>query len=86
MSSIDQLHVEDGMLKVREHSELVSAESAHSTTRDTPKKWMKGTLFSGHRITVEPMMLANDRKATLQSIHTDAGNKAVNSQKKKYSG
>ena len=32
--------------------------------------------------TVEPMMLADNRKATLQAIHTDAVNKAVKDQKK----
>ena len=43
---------------------------------------MKETLFTRHRNTVEPMMLANNRKATLQEIHTDAVTKAVNDQKK----
>ena len=32
---------------------------------------MKETLFTRHRNTVEPMMLANNRKATLQAIHSD---------------
>ena len=32
--------------------------------------------------TVEPIMLANNRKATLQAIHSDAVNKAVKDQKK----
>ena len=35
-----------------------------------------------HCNTVEPKMLADNRKATLQTIHTDAVNKAVNDQKK----
>ena len=39
------------------------------------------TLFTKHRNTIEPMMLADDRKATLQALHTDAVNKAVNDQK-----
>ena len=43
---------------------------------------MKETLFTRHRNTVEPMMLANNRKATLQAIHSDAVNKAVKDQKK----
>ena len=34
----------------------------------------KETLFTRHRTTVEPMMLADNRKATLQTIHTDAVN------------
>ena len=42
---------------------------------------MKKTLFTRHRNTVEPMMLANNRKATLKAIHTDAVNKAVKDQK-----
>ena len=55
MSSVDHLHVEVKMLKITEHSALLSA----------------------HRNTVEPMMLADNRKATVQEIHTDAVNKAV---------
>ena len=93
MSSVDHLHVEAKILKVREHSELLSAQYltrclepgnvCHSiTTRETPKRRMTETLFTKHRNTVEPMMLADNRKATLQAIHTDAVNKAVNDQKK----
>ena len=37
-------------------------------------------LFTRHRSTVEPMMVANDRKATLLAIHTSAVNQAVNRQ------
>ena len=80
-------------LKVREHSELLSAQYlarclepgsvCHSiTTRETPMRVMKETLFTRHRNTVEPMMLANNRKATLQAIHSDTVNKAVKDQKK----
>ena len=47
-----------------------------------PKRRMKETLFTRHRNTVEPMRLADNRKATLQAIHTEAVNKAVNDQKK----
>ena len=76
-----------------EHSELLSTQYlarclepgnvCHSiTTRKTPKRRMKETQFTRHRITVEPMMLADNRKATLQAIHTDAVNKAVKDQKK----
>ena len=93
MSSVDHLYVEDKMLKVREHSKLLSAQYfarclepgnvCHSiTTRETPKRRMKESLFTRHRNTVEPMMLVNNRKATLQEIHTDAVNKAVKNQKK----
>ena len=42
---------------------------------------MKETLFTRPRNTVEPIMLANNRKATLQAIHSDAVNKAVKDQK-----
>ena len=81
------------MLKVRENSELLSAQYlaiclepgniCHSiTTRETPKRRMKETLFTRHRNTVEPMMLVYNRKATLQAIHTDAVNKPVKDQKK----
>ena len=88
MSSVDHLHVEAKMLKLGGHSELLSApylarclepgNVCHSiTTRETPKRRMKETLFTRHRNTVEPMMLASNRKATLQPIHSDAVNKAV---------
>ena len=43
---------------------------------------MKEKLFTRHRNTVEPMMLVDNRKATLQAIHTDAVKKAVKDQKK----
>ena len=47
----------------------------------TPSPQGKDTLFTRHRNTVEPMMLADNRKATLQTIHTDVVNKAVKYQK-----
>ena len=76
MSSVDHVHVETEMLKVREHSELLSAQYlsgclepenvCHSIiTRETPKRRMKETLFTGHCNTVDPIMLADNRKATL---------------------
>ena len=71
MSSIDHLHKEAEMLKVREHSELLSAQYlarymepgnvCHPiTTRDTPEMQMKETLYTRHQNTVEPMMVKND--------------------------
>ena len=52
---------------------LEPGNDCHSiTTRETPKRRMNETLFTRHRNTVEPMMLADNRKATLQVIHTDA--------------
>ena len=91
ISSVDHLHVEVEMLKVREHSKLLSAQYltrclepgnvCHSvTTRETLMRRMKEILFTRHRSTVEPMMLADNRKATLQVIHTDAVNKTVKDQ------
>ena len=78
MSSIDHLHTEAEMLKVREHSELLSAQYlarclepgnvCHPiTTRAIPERQMKEKLYTKHRNTVEPMMVENDRKATLQT-------------------
>ena len=80
--------VEAGMLKVKEHSELLSAQYlvrclepgnvCHPiTTRVIPERQMKETLYTRHRNTVEPMMVKNDRKPTLQALHTAAVAKAV---------
>ena len=82
------------MLKVREHSELLSAQYlarclepgnvCHSiTTRTTPARQMKETLYTIHRDTVESMMVKNYRKATLPALHTDAVDKAVKSHERK---
>ena len=85
MSSIEHLHTETEMLRVREHSELLSVLYCYLarclepgnvchpiTTRATPERLMKDTLYTRHRNTVEPMMVKNDRKATLQALHTYA--------------
>ena len=90
MSSIDHLHTEAEMLKVREHSELLSTQYLARclepgnvchliTTRATPERQMKETLYTRHRNTVEPMLVENDRKAILHALHTDAVDKAVKS-------
>ena len=90
MSSVDHLHTEANVLKVSEHSELLSAQylarclepenvNNSITTRDPHKRRMKETLFTKHHSTVQPMMIAKDRKATLQAIHTMAVNQAVTS-------
>ena len=87
---VDHLHAEANVLKVREHSELLSAQyfarclepenvNNSITTRDSPKRRMKETLFTRHRSTVEPMIIAKDRKATLQAIHIMAVNQDVTS-------
>ena len=63
MSSIDHLQTEAEMLKVREHSRLLSAQYlarclepgnvCHSITpRATPERQMKETLYTRHRNTV----------------------------------
>ena len=73
MSSIDHLHTEAEMLKVMEHSELLSPQYlarcqepgnvCHPiTTRATSKRQMKETLYTRHRNTVDPVMVARDRK------------------------
>ena len=85
LSSVDHLHAEAIMLKLREHSVLLYAQylarclepenvNNSITTRDPPKRLMKETLFTRHRSTVEPMTIAKDRKAILQKIHTMAVN------------
>ena len=89
MPIVDLLHIEDKVLKVRELSEQLSAlyfvrcldpgNVINSiTTRDTPKRRMKETLFTRHGSSVEPMMIAKDRKVTIQAIHTSAVNQVVN--------
>ena len=88
MSSNDHLHVEVEMLKVREHSELLFAQylakclESKNLIYSMKRTRMKKRLITRHRNTIVLMMLAEYRKATLQAIHTDAGNKAVNSQER----
>ena len=88
MSSIDHLHTEAEMLEVKEHLELLSAQYlaiclepgnvCHPiTTSATPERQMKETLYTRHRNTVEPKMVENYMKATLQALHTAAVVKAV---------
>ena len=90
MYSVDHLHAEANMLKVKEHSELLSAQylarclepenvNFSITTREPPKRMMKEILFTRHRSAVEPLMIAKGRKTTLQAIHTTAVNQAVTS-------
>ena len=87
MSSVDHLHAEATLLKVREHSKILSGQylarclepenvNNSITTRDPPNRLMKET-FIRHRSAVEPMIIAKDRKATLQAIHTMTINQAV---------
>ena len=64
MSSVDHLHAEANMLKVKEHSELLSAQllarclepenvNFSIATREPPKRMMKETLFTRHRRTTD---------------------------------
>ena len=90
MSSVNHLHAEANMLKIKEHSELLSTQylarclepenvNFSITTREPLKRMMKETLFTRHRSAVEPLMNAKDRKTTLHAIHTTAVNQAVTS-------
>ena len=73
MSSVDHLHIEADIRKERAHSELLSAQYlARCLPLYHLKRRMKETLFTRHRNTVEPIMLSDNKKATLQAIHTDA--------------
>ena len=76
------------MLKVREHSELLSAQYfarclepgniCHPIRpRATPERQMKETLYTIHQDIVEPMIVKHDRKATFQALHTDVVDKDV---------
>ena len=86
MSSVDHLHTEANMLKVREHSELLSAHylarclEPENVNNSITTRIPKEALFTRHRSAVDPIMNAKDRKATLQAIHTMAVNQAVTSQ------
>ena len=55
--------------------------SATPSPQEKTLRRMKETLITRHRNIVEPMMLADNRKATLQVIHTDVVNKVVKDQK-----
>ena len=50
--------------------------SHHNKNNGTHERQMKETLYTRRRNTVEPMMLKNNRKATLQALHTAAVVKA----------
>ena len=79
MSRVDHLHTEAEMLNVKEHSELLSAQYLDRclepgnvchpiTTRATPERHMKETVYTRHRNTVEPMMV--EMKGKLHSKHS----------------
>ena len=85
MSSIDHLHSETEMLQVEDHLNLISAQYPihrldtenvchHITKMDQSPREMKGTIFTRHNQTVLPL-LANNKKDTLQTIHTSFVNR-----------
>ena len=75
------------MLLVEDHLNLLSAQYLvhclntenvchHITTMDHPLREMKETLFTRHNQTVVPL-LANTKKASLQTVHTSFVNTAI---------
>ena len=85
MPSIDHLHRK--MLQVDDHQNLISAqylvqcldtENAcyHITKMDHPPREMKETIFTRHNQTVLPL-IANNKKDTLQALHTSFVNTAI---------
>ena len=86
MSSIDHLHCEAQMLKVTEHSDLLSAQYLvkcldhenvcyNITTLDQPPRMMMHTLYSKHHTTIAPL-LADTTKESLKAVHTAAVSKS----------
>ena len=85
MSSIDHLHCEAHMLKVTEHSDLLSElylvkwldheNVCHITTLDPPPRVMKHTLYSNYHTTISPL-LADTTKESLKAVHTAAVSKS----------
>ena len=91
MSSIDHLHSETEILQVEDHLKLLSAQYLvqcldtenvchHITKMDLPPMEMKETIFTRHYQTVSPL-LANNRKDTLQALHTSFVNTAIGNMK-----
>ena len=91
MSSIDHIHSETKMLQVEDHLNLLSAQYMvqcldtenvchHITKIDLPPREMKETIFTRHYQTVLPL-LANNRKDTLQALHTSFVNTAIDNMK-----
>ena len=91
MSSIDHLHSETEMLQVEDHFNLLSVQYLvhcldtenichHITYMDFPPREMKEKIFTRHYQTVLPL-LANNRKNTLQALHTSFVNTAIGTMK-----
>ena len=92
MSSIDYLHSDETkMLQVEYHLNLHSAQYLvrcldtehvchHITKMDLSPREMKETIFTRHYQTVLPL-LANNRKDTVQALHTSFVNTAIGNMK-----
>ena len=91
MSSVDHMRSNTGMLQVEDHLNLLSAQYlvqcletenvCHYITKlDLPPREMKETIFTRHYQTVLPL-LANNRKDTLQELHTSYINTAIGNMK-----
>ena len=87
MASIDHLHQESLTLKVKDHSDMLSAQYlvncleedhvCHGITTQRPRpRPMKETLHSRHISTVLPRLGAN-RKESLRNLHTQAVDSAT---------
>ena len=86
MSSIDHIHSETKMLQVEDHLNLLSAQylvqclDTENQDMDLPPREMKETIFTIHYQTVL-RLLANNRKDTLQALHTLFVNTAIDNMK-----
>ena len=91
MSSIDHLHSETEMLLVEDHLTLLSVRylvqcldtenvCRHIIKMDLPPKEMKETIFNRHTQIVL-RLLADNRKDTLQALHTSFVNTAIDNMK-----
>ena len=87
MSSIDHLHQESLTLRVKDHSDMLSAQYlvncleedqvSHGITIQEPRpRPMKETLHSRHHSTVLPW-LGSNRMESLQNLHTHAVDSAI---------
>ena len=87
MASIDHLHQESPMLRVKDHSDMLSAQYlvncleedhvSHVTTIQEPRpRPMKETLHSRHHSTALPRLVSN-RMENHQNLHTQAVDSAI---------
>ena len=87
MASIDHLHQESLTLRVKDHSDMLSAQYlvncleedhvSHGITIQEPRpRPMKETLHSRHLSTVLPR-LGSNRMESLQNLHTHAVDSAI---------